>query len=59
MVQGSDRMVSSSESLAWVHSSLQWARERDRKKLEELLEAVATELVYEETHAELVPAQAP
>ena len=58
-MQGSGLIAGSSESLAWVYSSLQLARERDRKRLEELLEAVATELVYEETHAELVPAQAP
>ena len=44
-------MAGSSEALAWVESSLRWARERDRKRLEALLEAVAIELAYEEARA--------
>ena len=51
MVRRSGRMAGSSEALAWVESSLRWARERDRKRLEALLEAVAIELAYEEARA--------
>jgi hypothetical protein len=51
VVRRSGRIAGSSEALAWVESSLRWASERDRKKLEALLEAVAIELAYEEARA--------